>query len=590
MRRLLEFLRPHWRLVVALIVANILVSGLLTIAPLVTKAIVDEVITNRQFDRLAPYLVLLLAVALVRAAATFFYSYGQNMLGQKVMTDVRYALYRKLLILPYTFYDSQQTGRLMSRVSSDVESTRIFLSSVLVESVNHTTTIVLATGVMLQQDPRLTLLIVVPLILSGLGLYLTHRALRGPWGKQHERFARMSAVLQDSLSGIKVVKAFAQEQQEAQKFDDASMAVRMGNLQIQDIWNTRWAIIASIGRFMQLGLIAAGGYWVMAGQMTMGTLVAAISLSMLLLGAVNALGTQLNSFSQTATASVRIFELLDEPVTVRSPGAIVPIEESVPTNLLQSTNTLKGDIEFKDVTFNYPESKGKALQNVNLKVAAGTSLAIVGATGSGKTTFINLIARFYDPRSGQVLVDGRDVRQYNLAELRHQIGYVSQDNLLFSTTIADNIAFGRPEATQEEIERAATLAQAHDFIVKLPQGYQTKIGERGIGLSGGQRQRVALARAFLLDPRILILDDSMSAVDAETEKLLQTAVRDVMRGRTTIIIAHRMSTVEHADHIVVFDDGALVEEGRHSDLRKSDGYYQRVLELQRMSAEQIISA
>jgi ATP-binding cassette, subfamily B, multidrug efflux pump len=259
MRRLLEFLRPHRKLVIVLVIANLLVSGLLTIAPLVIKAIVDDVIGKQQFDGLVPYLVLLLGVAVLRAAATFFYSYGQNMLGQKVMTDVRYALYRKLLALQYSFYDNQQTGRLMSRVSSDVESTRIFLSSVLVESVNHLTTIVLATLVMLQQELRLTALIVVPLLISGTGLFLTHRLLRKPWGKQHERVARMSAVLQDSLSGIKVVKAFAQEPQEAQKFDDAAMAVRIGNLQIQDIWNVRWAIIASIGRFMQLGMIAMGG-------------------------------------------------------------------------------------------------------------------------------------------------------------------------------------------------------------------------------------------------------------------------------------------------------------------------------------------
>ncbi len=578
MQRLLAFLRPHRKLVIELIIANLLVSGLLTIAPLVTKAIVDDVIGQRQFDLLPRYLILLLGVALVRAVATFFYSYGQNALGQKVMTDVRYALYRKLLALPYTFYDSQQTGRLMSRVSSDVESTRIFLSSVLVESVNHLTTIVLATFVMLQQEVRLTVIIVLPLVASGLGLFLTHRALREPWSKQHERFARMSGVLQDSLSGIKVVKAFAQETQEARKFDDTSMAVRIGNLQIQDIWNVRWAIIASIGRFMQLILIGLGGTWVMQGSMTMGTLVAAIALSMLLLGAVNALGTQLNSFSQTATASVRIFELLDEPITIRSPQLEKP-----------NRSIIKGDIEFRDVTFSYAGSKGKALQGLNLRVEAGTSLAIVGATGSGKTTLVNLISRFYDPNSGQVLVDSCDVRQYDLSELRHQIGYVAQDNLLFSASIAENIAFGRPGASQEEIEEAAKRAQAHEFICKLPEGYKTKIGERGIGLSGGQRQRVAIARAFLLDPRVLILDDSMSAVDAETEKLLQTAVREVMLGRTSILIAHRMSTVEQADQIIVLENGQLVESGQHTDLTRNKGYYQRVLELQRMSAE-VISA
>ena len=578
MRRLLGFLKPHKTLVIWLVIANVFLSAMLTVAPLVTKAIVDDVIGLKKFNLLLPYLGLLMGVALARAASTFFYSYGQNLLGQYVMTDVRYALYRKLLSLQFSFYDQNQTGRLMSRVSSDVESTRIFLSQVLVESVNHITTIVLSMIVLLQQDWRLAALIVLPLIGSGLGLFMTHRHLREPWGKQHERFAKLSATLQDCLSGIKVVKAFAQEAQEQAKFVDAAVAVKHGNQGIQDAWNIRWSLIGSIGRFMQLLLIAAGGYLVMYGSMTLGTLVAAISLSMLLLGAVNALGTQLNSFSQTATASVRIFELLDEPVTIKS---------SAQDELQHATHvTLKGEVEFQDVSFGYPRTNDKSLKHINLRVPAGTSLAIVGGTGAGKTTLINLIGRFYDVNSGHVLVDGKDVRDYPLDELRHQIGYVAQDALLFSATIAENIAFGRPAATPDEIERAAKLAQAHDFITKLPEGYKTRIGERGIGLSGGQRQRVAIARAFLLDPRILILDDSMSAVDAHTEKLLQTAVREVMRGRTSILIAHRMSTVEHADKIIVLKDGAIAEEGNHATLLKANGYYQQVLDLQRMSGQQ----
>ena len=585
MRRLFGFLKLHRRLVIWLVLANVLVSGLLTVAPLVTKAIVDDVIGKQQMSLLLPYLGLLIAVALIRAAATYFYTYGQNRLGQHVMSDVRYALYRKLLALQFSFYDSNQTGRLMSRVSSDVESTRLFLSQVLVESINQLTTIVLSTIALLQQDWRLALLVVLPLIGSGVSLFLTHRKLREPWGVQHERVAKMSATLQDSLSGIKVVKAFAQEDQEQHKFMDAVQAVMSGNQKIQDTWNVRWSMIASVGRFMQLLLLAVGGYLVMTGGMTLGTLVAAISLSLLLLGAVNALGVQLNAFSQTATASVRIFELLDEPVLIRSPIPLMTTPVGAPLGETQMA-PMHGDVEFKDVSFGYPRTVEKSLKKINLKIPAGTSMAIVGATGAGKTTLINLIGRFYDVSSGEVLVDGRDVREYQLDELRHQIGYVAQDVLLFSATIAENIAFGRPNATQEEIERAAKLAQAHDFILKMPKGYQTKTGERGIGLSGGQRQRIAIARAFLLDPRILILDDSMSAVDAETEKLLQAAIREVMRGRTSIIIAHRMSTVEHADQIVGLKDGVLVEEGTHSQLLRSGGYYQHVLELQRMHSSQ----
>lgn len=572
MVRLLSFLKAHKRLLFALIVVNVLLSAMLTVAPLVIKAIVDDVIGGGQMDLLLPYLGLLLLVTAGRSVSTYFYSYGQNRLGQLVMTDVRAALYRKLLALPYSFYDKEQTGRLMSRISSDVESTRIFLSQIMIESMSHILTIILASIAFLQQDRLLTLIAVAPVLLSGLGMFYAHRHLRQPWTAQHERMARMSATLQDSLAGIKVVKAFAQEGQEETKFGNAELAVRDGNREISDKWNKRWVFIGSLPRFMQLGLILIGGYRVMDGDISLGTLVAVLNLSLLLLGAVNGLGVQLNSFSQTATASVRIFELLDEPTTVASPP-----DPARPA-------AWRGEVEYRDVSFAYPTSKAKTLKDINLRIPAGSSLAVVGATGSGKSTLIHLIGRFYDPTSGQILVDGCDVRTLDLAELRAQIGMVAQDTLLFSATIAENIAFGRPDATMEEIERAARLAQAHEFIVKMDEGYQSKIGERGTGLSGGQRQRIAIARAILMDPKILILDDSMSAVDAETEKLLQAAIATVMQGRTTILIAHRLSTAQHADHIIVLRDGEIAEEGTHDQLTQNDGYYRHVLDMQQMHA------
>jgi len=589
MPRLLGFLKPHARLVIGLVLVNVLLSAMLTVAPLVTKAIVDDVIGSQQLQLLLPYLGLLLAVTGLRATATYFYTYGQNKLGQLVMTDVRYALYRKLLALQFGFYDKEQTGRLMSRVSSDVESTRLFLSQILVESMSHIFTIILATSALFQQNSLLAIIGLVPMIASGLAMYLSHRKLRLPWSKQHERLARMSSTLQDSLSGIKVVQAFAQEAQEARKFMAAAMAVRHGNQTISDMWNKRWAVIGSLGRFMQLMLIGVGGMLVMNGALSLGSLVAAISLSILLIGAINALGQQLNSFSQTATAAVRIFELLDEPVTIRTPAPIPTLLPTLPTQAsVASPAQITGDIEFRNVSFAYPTSKANNLRGINLHVPAGSSLAIVGATGAGKSTLINLIGRFYDPTSGQVLIDGHDVRSMDLSTLRHQIGMVAQDTLLFSATLAENIAFGQPDASQADIERAAKLAQAHDFILKLEDGYQTKIGERGTGLSGGQRQRIAIARAILLNPRILILDDSMSAVDAQTERLLQTAIRGVMQGRTTILIAHRLSTVQQADHIIVLRDGTLVEQGTHAQLARASGYYQQVLDRQQMTGDETL--
>jgi ATP-binding cassette subfamily B protein len=526
---------------------------------------------------LLPYLGLLLGVMAVRSVTTYFYSYGQNKLGQLVMTDVRAALYRKLLALPYSFYDREQTGRLMSRVSSDVESTRIFLSQIMTESMSHLLTILLASIALMRLDLRLAVIAVVPVIGSGVGMYLAHRRLRQPWTEQHERIARMSATLQDSLTGVKVVKAFAQEKQEDSKFDTVQMDVRNGSLEISDTWNKRWVFIGSIPRFMQLGLLLIGGYQVMGGAISLGTLVAVLSLSMLLLGAVNALGTQLNSFSQTATASVRIFGLLNEPVAISSPETALK-----PTNWA-------GEVKFQDVSFAYSTANAKTLADINLHIPAGSSLAVVGATGSGKSTLVHLIGRFYDPSSGHVLVDGHDARTLDLVELRQQIGMVAQDTLLFSATVAENIAFGRPDATQDKIEIAARLAQAHDFITQMPEGYRTRIGERGVGLSGGQRQRIAIARAMLLDPKILILDDSLSAVDSQTERLLQAAIATVMTGRTTILVAHRLATVQHADRIIVLREGQIIEQGSHRELAAASGYYRRVLEMQQMSAQEGMS-
>lgn len=590
MLRLFTFLTPHRSFLARLVIVNLLLSAMLTVAPLIIKAIVDDVITAQQYNRLLPYLGLLILVTLIRVISTYFYSYGQQKLGQLVMTDVRSALYRKLLALPFSFYDKEQTGRLMSRISSDVESTRIFLSQILVDSMSHFLTIILASIAFLQQDPLLALIAVIPVLVSGAAMYHAHHELTEPWSSQHDRMAQMSAALQDNLAGIKVVKAFAQEEQAQGRFQEVQGEVRTGSLTITDLWSKRWALIGSIGRFMQLGLLLVGGYRVMDGEITLGTLVAVVSLSLLLLGAVNALGTQLNSVSQTATAAIRIFELLDEPVTIQSPAPSGDPVAAESKPIPRRVEEWRGEITYKDVSFIYPTAKARTLIDINLHIPAGSSLAVVGATGSGKSTLIHLIGRYYDPTSGHVQVDGRDVRSLDLVNLRSQIGMVAQDTLLFSATIAENIAFGRPDAPPAEIERVAKLAQAHAFISEMPEGYNTKIGERGAGLSGGQRQRIAIARAMLLDPKILILDDSMSALDAETERLLQAAIATVMQGRTTILVAHRLATAQHADHIIVLRDGQIVEQGTHRELDAAGGHYHHVLEMQQMHARETMAA
>lgn len=574
MKRLIGFLKPHRRLVIWLAFLTLSLAALLTTGPIVTGAIVDEVIATQQFDLLPPYLALLLGVAIVRALFQFFYTRDRERLGQHVVTDIRTALYRKLLALPYSFYDNEQTGRLMSRITSDVESTRIFLAFILIDSINHVTTVVVMLAALVRLNLLLAVIAIIPTLVSGVALYLLYQRWHRINRRIHEQNAVVSGVLQDSLAGIKVVKSFAQEQQEEDKYLNAAQALQKLHIEANDGWYQRYPFIGAIPRLMQLALIVVGGIQVVAGVISLGTLVASISFTGLMLAAVNALGTQLTTLGQTATAAARIFEMLDEPVRIRTPDHPVHLGK------------MQGDIRFENVTFKYATARANTLKNITLHVPAGASLAVVGATGAGKSTLVHLIGRFYDPTSGRVLIDGHDARVLDLDELRRQIGIVAQDGLLFSATIAENIAFGRPDATREQIERAARLAQAHEFISRLPEGYDTSIGERGVGLSGGQRQRIAIARAILLDPKILILDDSMSAVDAETERLLQAAIGEVMRGRTTILIAHRLSTVQQADRIVVLREGEIVEQGTDAELTRSGGYYQRVLELQRMTASE----
>ena len=544
----------------------------MTVAPIVTKAIVDNVIDQKQIDLLPGYLVILFGVAAARAISQYFYGRDRERLGQFIVTDIRTALYKKLLALSYSFYDNEQTGRIMSRITSDVDSTRMFLAFILVDSVLQITVIIAMLISLLTLDATMAVVAIIPAVLSGVTLYILYSRWRMINRQIHEQNAVVSGVLQDSLSGIKVVKSFAQEPQEQGKYEVSVKKLRGLVILANDRWYKRYPFIGSVPRFMQLALIVIGGMQVIRGDVTLGTLVASINFTSLMLGAANSLGTQLTALGQSSTAAVRIFEMLDEPVRIKTPANAFKLDE------------IRGDVRFDHVTFKYPTAKANTLKGIDLHVPAGSSLAVVGATGSGKTTLVHLIGRFYDPTSGTIQVDGHDVRTVDLDSLRGQIGIVAQDALLFSATIAENIAFGRPNATQEEIERAAKLAQAHEFIMSMPDGYQSDVGERGMGLSGGQRQRIAIARAILLNPKILIMDDSMSAVDAETERLLQDAIDTVMQGRTTILIAHRMSTVQKADRIVVLREGEIVEQGTHDELVCGGGYYQQVLELQRMTA------
>ncbi|MGE5557243.1 MAG: ABC transporter ATP-binding protein [Bacillota bacterium] len=570
MKRLLDFLKPNWKLFAGLMVTNFALAGMVIALPLITKEIVDKVFIARKFDVLSSYITVILIVFLLKSVIAFLFQYGKEILGQRILTTVRTALYRKFLLLPYSFYDTAQTGQLMSRMTNDVDATRVFLSSSLIDTLNLVISIFWVYAAFMAQDLRLAAISGLMIALLGVAVNMIRAKLTHAWYDVHKQNAELSTFLQENLAGYRVVKAFARERDEIAKFRKINKRTVDINYKTARLGTGLHGVSTFANRTLQLIVLGIGGMMVSQGRLTLGTLVASLGLMRELIGPVTHLGQQLNSFSQTYTAGLRVFEILDEPCPIQSPPNPVQTEE------------IKGWLEFQDVFFAYKNMEKHALHGVSFCVPPGTSLGIMGETGSGKSTLINLLGRFYDPVSGAVLVDGIDVRDMELSLLRKNLGYVSQEPLLFSSTIKDNIAFGSPRASMEEIVKAAKLAQIHDFIASLPDEYETELGERGIGLSGGQKQRLAIARAFLINPKILVLDDCTSAVDAETELLLKEAINNVMKRRTTIIISNRISAVKDADQIIVLNEGRILERGSHMELLGAEGFYYRTYCLQSM--------
>ncbi|HMI99368.1 MAG TPA: ABC transporter ATP-binding protein [Gaiellaceae bacterium] len=575
--RLLGFLKPYkWSLAVSIVLAVGSQAAAMAIAYLTATGL-QEAITAKSRHALYTIAALVLAVGAGRAifmAGRRLIS-GRQALG--VEFDMRNALYAKLLRLSFGFYDRHQTGQLLSRATIDLQTVRFFLGYGLIFFFQNVLMVVGATALMFAVNVRLALVAtaVTPLIVVFAYRYSTvsHPVLRDV----QQKMADVATVAEENIVGVHVVKSFAQEQNELQKFAARSERVFERSIDANKQRATYIPLLSFLPLIMQAGVLFEGGRMVAQGTLDIKTFFFFNVLVVMLVMPLRMLGMWIGQ-SQRATASgERIFEIMDEPEEISdSPGAVEMPEG-------------EGRVRYEQVSFEYAPGR-LVLQDIDLELAPGRTVALIGHTGSGKTTLASLVPRFYDTTNGRITIDGADVRDVKLQSLRREIGIVSQDPFLFSASVRENIGFGRPDATDEEVVRAATLAQAHEFIDELPDGYDTIIGERGITLSGGQRQRLAIARALVMEPRILILDDATASVDATTEAKIRLGLREAMKGRTTIIIAHRLSTISLADELVVLDRGRVVGRGTDEELLQTNPVYRDIYEhglLEREFAERV---
>jgi ATP-binding cassette subfamily B protein len=580
-RRLMGFLRPYRPQLWGSLVFAWAAMGMTVLIPWLIGRAVNAIEAGNQPD-LLPLALAIFAAAILRLGLTVVRRLVAGRVSLAVEFDLRQTFYAYLQRLELGFFDGQQTGQLMSRATVDLGAIRFFLGYGLIFITQNLLTIVLAGAVMFVINPWLALIALAPAPLIVYTASRYNRVSRPAQQEVQQRLAELTAEAEENVSGIRIVKAFAREEYQLRRFSRA-----ISRVFDQSIYSTRLQAFFSplIGLLPQIGIalvLLVGGREVIAGNLSLGDFTAFYTYLAMLAGPLRMLGVTMGMAQRAIASGNRLFEILDREPRIQSPPGAPPLPAG------------GGKVQLRDVSLRY-DSFGTAdaaaeletpmgsepvaaLEGIELDVEAGKTVALVGPSGAGKTSLVALIARLYDPSSGAVLVDGADVREVDVDSLRSEIAFVADDSFLFTASVAENIAYANPAATLEEIEAAARRAQADNFIRELPDGYETRVGERGLTLSGGQRQRVAIARALLADPRILILDDATSSVDATTEAAIKSALQEAMSGRTTFIIAHRLSTVSLADEIVVIDGGRIVDRGTHAELMEGCGFYREIAE------------
>lgn len=566
-KRLISYVRPYMGRMIAAVVCIVLAAGGNLAVPWIIKDVIDQVLINKDMVMLNIIAAGILLIFFLRGIFFFGQTYLMSYIGQRVIIDIREAVYRQLQRLSLGYFDKRQTGVIMSSVTNDVSALQAALVESMVELVTEAMILVGSLGAMFFLHWKLSLLtlITMPLVLHAINTF--GKKLRQAGRVLQARTADITAILQETISGIRVIKSFAREDYETNRFKQENFFNFRAQMKTSQLLATLTPVIEFLSAIGVTVIIWYGGMEVINGNLTSGALIAFLIYVVNLSNPVKRLSRVYGNIQRSLAAAERVFDILDtEPDIKDMPGAV-------------ELPAVEGHVALQQVSFAY--SSGQyALREVSLEVKPGQTVAIVGPSGAGKTTIANLLPRFYEVTEGRILVDGKDIRTVTMQSLRQQIGIVPQETVLFNGTVYDNILYGRLDATETEVVAAAKAANAHSFIDKMPDKYQTQIGERGAKLSGGQRQRISIARAILKDPRILVLDEATSALDTESEKLVQQALDKLMIGRTSFVIAHRLSTVQRADMIVVLDKGRIVEQGTHSELLASGGLYSTLYQVQ----------
>ncbi|EMG9652726.1 ABC transporter ATP-binding protein [Listeria monocytogenes] len=561
MKWIWQYVRKYRLLMIGVFILIFIASGISIIYPLLGGKVIDDVVYQNKTNLLIPLLLIMIISTIIRTICRYTYQIMCERIGQNSLFRIREDLYKKLQSLDFDFFNNTRVGDIMARMTGDTDAIRHFVSWVSYNILENVFLFSFAIIIMATIDWKLTLaLVIVTPLIAVLTMKMSSKA-QPVFYEIRESFSRLNSMVEENISGNRVVKAFAREDFEMKKFHEHNEDFKKRNLDSADVSRTYLPVLDSLAGMLVVITLIFGGYLVIKGQMTLGDLVAFNGFLWMLNGPMRMSGWLINDVQRFIASSFKIQDMM-------ATDAKIPIHAEKPAPSLQ------GHVEFKNVSFHFEDDPNTdVLKNISLKASPGQTIAILGETGAGKSTLVNLICRFYDPTSGEILIDGVDARKWHVRELRNHIVTVMQDIFLFSDTIEGNIAFGAPDATMEDVQRMARIADADHFIETMPESYDTIVGERGVGLSGGQKQRISLARALLKNPSILILDDTTSAVDMETEVKIQGELKKITENTTTFIIAHRISSVKEADEILILNHGEIIERGTHTSLLAEKGYY-----------------